>query len=76
MTLKDGSGKFYEELAHQKVLCFDEENNTDWYMQFHIPAKSERVLPTKLSVDEETILVEHARPYAVLQTGSIRPPYL
>ena len=43
-------------------------------MQFHIPAKSERVLPTKLSVDEETILVEHARPYAVLQTGSIRPP--
>ena len=40
----------------------------------HIPAKSERVLPTKLSVDEETILVEHARPYAVLQTGSVRPP--
>ena len=58
----------------QKVLCFDEEHNTDWYMQFHIPAKSERVLPTKLSVDEETILVEHARPYAVLQTGSVRPP--
>ena len=58
----------------QKVLCFDEESNTDWYMQFHILAKSERVLPTKLSVDEEAILVEHARPYAVLQTGSIRPP--
>ena len=58
----------------QKVLCFDEENNTDWYMQFHIPAKSERVLPTKLNFNEETILVEHARPYAVLQTGSIRPP--
>ena len=58
----------------QKVLCFDEESNTDWYMQFHIPAKSERVLPTKLIVDEEAILVEHARPYAVLQTGSIRPP--
>ena len=58
----------------QKVLCFDEESNTDWYMQFHIPAKSERVLPTKLTVDEEAILVEHARPYAFLQTGSIRPP--
>ena len=58
----------------QKVLCFDEESNTDWYMQFHIPAKSENVLPTKLIVDEEAILVEHARPYAVLQTGSIRPP--
>ena len=58
----------------QQVLCFDEENNTDWYMQFHIPAKSERVLPTKLIVDKEVILVEHARPYAVLQTGSIRPP--
>ena len=42
----------------QKVLCFDEEHNTDWYMQFHIPAKSERLLPTKISVDEETILVE------------------
>ena len=58
----------------QKVLCFDEESNTDWYMQFHIPAKAEKVLPTKLIVDEETILVEHARPYAFLQTGSIRPP--
>ena len=58
----------------QKVLCFDEESNTDWYMQFHIPAKSERVLPTKLTVDEEAILVAHARPYAFLQTGSIRPP--
>ena len=58
----------------QQVLCFDEDNNTDWYMQFHIPAKSERVLPTKLIVDEEAILIEHARPYAVLQTGSIRPP--
>ena len=58
----------------QKVLCFDEEHNTDWYMQFHIPAKSERLLPTKISVDEETILVEHARPYAALQTGSVRPP--
>ena len=58
----------------QKVLCFDEEHNADWYMQFHIPAKSEKVLPTKLSCDEETILVEHARPYAVLQTGSVRPP--
>ena len=58
----------------QKVLCFDEESNTDWYMQFHIPAKSERVLPTKLTVEEEAILVEHARPYAFLQTGSIRPP--
>jgi len=43
-------------------------------MQFHIPAKAERVLPTKLTVDEEAILVEHARPYAFLQTGSIRPP--
>ena len=58
----------------QKVLCFDEEHSADWYMQFHIPAKSEKVLPTKLSVDDETILVEHARPYAVLQTGSVRPP--
>ena len=58
----------------QKVLCFDEEHNTDWYMQFHIPAKSERLLPTKISVDEETILVERARPYAALQTGSVRPP--
>ena len=56
------------------MLCFDEESNTDWYMQFHIPAKSERVLPTKLTVEEEAILVEHARPYAFLQTGSIRPP--
>ena len=58
----------------QKVLCFDEESNTDWYMQFHIPTKAERVLPTKLTVDDEAILVEHARPYAFLQTGSIRPP--
>ena len=58
----------------QKVLCFDEESNTDWYMQFHIPAKSERVLPTKLTVEEEAILVEHARPFSFLQTGSIRPP--
>ena len=58
----------------QKVLCFDEENNTDWYMQFHIPTKSEKALPTKLTLDEEVILVEHARPYAYLQTGSIRPP--
>ena len=58
----------------QKVLCFDEENNTDWYMQFHIPTKSEKVLPTKLTLDDEAILVEHARPYAFLQTGSIRPP--
>ena len=58
----------------QKVLCFDEESNTDWYMQFHIPAKSEKVLPTKLTFDGEVILVEHARPYAFLQTGSIRPP--
>ena len=58
----------------QKVLCFDEEHNTDWYMQFHIPAKSERLLPTKISFEEETMLVEHARPYAVLQAGSVRPP--
>ena len=58
----------------QKVLCFDEENNTDWYMQFHIPTKSEKVLPTKLTLFDEAILVEHARPYAFLQTGSIRPP--
>ena len=58
----------------QKVLCFDEESNTDWYMQFHIPANAEKLLPTKLNVDEEAILVEHARPYAFLQTGSIRPP--
>ena len=58
----------------QKVLCFDEERNTDWYMQFHIPAKSENLLPTKIRIDEETILIEHARPYAVLQTGSVRPP--
>ena len=58
----------------QKVLCFDEENNTDWYMQFHIPAKSEKALPTKMTLDDEVILVEHARPYAYLQTGSIRPP--
>ena len=58
----------------QKVLCFDEENNTDWYMQFHIPTKYEEKLPIKLTLDEEVILVEHARPYAYLQTGSRRPP--
>ena len=58
----------------QKVLCFDEENNTDWYMQFHIPTKSEKALPTKMTLDDEAILVEHARPYAYLQTGAIRPP--
>ena len=58
----------------QKVLCFDEENNTDWYMQFHIPTKSENALPTKITLEEEAILVEHARPYAYLQTGAIRPP--
>ena len=55
----------------QKVLCFDEENNTDWYMQFHIPTKSENALPTKITLEEEAILVEHARPYAYLQTGAI-----
>ena len=59
----------------QKVLCFDEERNADWYMQFHIPAKSERLLPTEISFEEETLLVEHARPYAVYQTGSVRPPF-
>ena len=58
----------------QKALCFDEENNTDWYMQFHIPTKYEEKLPIKLTLDEEVILVEHARPYAYLQTGSSRPP--
>ena len=58
----------------QKVLCFDEENNTDWYMQFHIPTKLENALPTKVTLEEEAILVEHARPYAYLQTGAIRPP--
>ena len=58
----------------QKVLCFDEENNTDWYMQFHIPTKLENALPTKVTFEEEAILVEHARPYAYLQTGAIRPP--
>ena len=58
----------------QKVLCFDEERNANWYMQFHIPAKSERLLPTEISFEEETLLVEHARPYAVHQTGSVRPP--
>ena len=58
----------------QKVLCFDEENNTDWYMQFHIPTKSENALPTKMTLDDDAILVEHARPYAYLQTGAIRPP--
>ena len=58
----------------QKVLCLDEENDTDWYMQFHVPTKSERALPTKVTLDDEVILVEHARPYAYLQTGSFRPP--
>ena len=58
----------------QKVLCFDEENNTDLYMQFHIATKYEEKLPIKLTLDEEVILVEHARPYAYLQTGSRRPP--
>ena len=56
------------------MLCFDEENNTDWYMQFHTPTKYEEKLPIKLTLDEEVILVEHARPYACLQTGSRRPP--
>ena len=36
--------------------------------------KSEKLLPTKLTLYDEAILVEHARPYAFLQTGSIRPP--
>ena len=57
----------------QKVLCFDEENNTDWYMQFHIPTKSENALPTKMTLDDEAMLVD-ARPCAYLQTGAIRPP--
>ena len=58
----------------RRVLCIDEDSNTDWYMQFHIPSKLEKILPTKLTFDDEEILVEHARPYAFLQTGSIRPP--
>lgn len=59
--------------GHQKVLCF-EEYNADWYMQFHIPAKSEKLLPFEVSYQGETILVEHARPYAVLQASTFRPP--
>ena len=41
-------------------------------MQFHIPTKYEERIPIKLTLDEEVILVEHARPYAYLQTGSRR----
>ena len=36
----------------QKVLCFNEERDTDWYMQFHIPIKSENSLPAKICCDD------------------------
>ena len=57
----------------QKVLCFDEENNTDWYMQFHIPTKLENALPTKVTFEEEAILVEHGDPMHISKLGLFAP---
>ena len=54
----------------------DGENTSDTHrvVRRRDPTKLENALSTKVTLEEEAILVEHARPYAYLQTGAIYSP--
>ena len=57
----------------QKVLCFDEENNTDWYMQFHIPTKSEKALLPRWPLMMKQYLSNMRDPMHISKLGLFAP---
>ena len=58
-----------------EVVCLNEEQVADKYLQFHVPIDDEHLYPQEVHVQGKSIKIEHALPYATPFTTRARPPY-
>ena len=58
-----------------EVVCLNEEQIADKYLQFHIPIGDEHLYPQEVHIQGKSIKIEHALPYATPFTTRARPPY-
>ena len=66
--------KEHQALNFQTVTCYDAQRQVEQYLQFQIPHNRVGLYPKVCSIGDQSVLVEHALPFASQMQSRRRPP--
>ena len=70
----DKIAKDLQAVSFQNVTCYDSQRQVEQYLQFQIPYCNIGSYPKTYSIGDQSILVEHALPFASQMHNRRRPP--
>ena len=66
--------KEHQALNFQTVTCYDAQRQVEQYLQFQIPHNKVGLHPKVSSIGDQSVLIEHALPFASQMHNRRRPP--
>ena len=66
--------KDHQAVGFQTVTCYDSQKQVEQYLQFQVPYRNIGLYPKTYNIGDQSMLVEHALPFASQMHNRRRPP--